>query len=476
MFGFGNAFSRVLRRASAGVKDASRLNPATRNSTISPRTVARADHCISRKNISPGALRVLYRLHESGYAAFLVGGAVRDLLLGGHPKDFDIATDATPEQVRQLFRNCRLIGRRFRLAHVVFGREIVEVATFRGHDGEGEREVHDGGRILRDNVWGTIEEDALRRDFRVNALYYDISDFSVRDYAGGLEDLATRQLHLIGDPSQRYREDPVRMLRAARLSAKLDFSIAPDTAEPIAALAPLLGDVSPARLFDESIKLFMAGHGLSSFRQLERYGLLPWLLPSLGKALDRDGGGALRRMLERALAGTDERVRQDKPVTPAFTFAVLLWSSVQGEVQRLLASGADALDAWHRAGPSAVATQAQRMAIPRRFGVAMEEIWALQPRFMVRSSRGRVHRLLAHPRFRAAFDFLLLRAVQDPALQEVADWWTMAQSQSAEELAALVAQAPSPAETDGSDARALAPARRRRRGGRRKRKPGGAGA
>ena len=478
MFGFGNAFSRLLRRASAGAKDTSRLNPAPRNFSVAqPRIVDRAGHCISRKNISPGALRVLYRLHESGFAAYLVGGAVRDLLLGGHPKDFDVATNATPEEVRRLFRNSRLIGRRFRLAHVVFGREIVEVATFRGHEGEGEREVHDGGRILRDNVWGSIEEDALRRDFRVNALYYDISDFSVRDFVGGLDDLTRRQLHLIGDPEQRYREDPVRMLRAARLSAKLDFEIAPDSASPIATLAPLLAEVSAARLFDESLKLFMAGHGLASFRQLERYGLLHWLLPALGDALARDPAGALRHMIEQALANTDARVREDKPVTPAFTFAVLLWSAVQAEAARLSEAGIESGAAWHRAGPHAVAMQAQRMAIPRRFGVAMEEIWALQPRFLVRSARGRVLRLLAHPRFRAAYDFLLLRAVQEPELAELADWWTRAQTQPASALAALAPAEPASAAHDAAVEAAAAPAtRRRRRGGRRKRKPGGAGA
>ncbi|MEO6689997.1 MAG: polynucleotide adenylyltransferase PcnB, partial [Dokdonella sp.] len=245
------------------------------------RVIPRAEHSISRKSISPGALRVLYRLHESGYQAFLVGGAVRDLLLGGHPKDFDIATNATPEQVRVLFRNCRLIGRRFRLAHVVFGREIVEVATFRGSsdDGSGDRHLVDG-RLVRDNVYGTLEEDAVRRDFTVNALYYDIADFSVRDAVGGMADLEQRVLRLIGDPELRYREDPVRMLRAARLAAKLEFEIAPETAAPFATLGALLSEAPPARLFDESLKLFLGGYGLASFRALERYGLLEHVFPA----------------------------------------------------------------------------------------------------------------------------------------------------------------------------------------------------
>ena len=200
------------------------------------RIIPRDQHPISRKGISPNALRVLYRLHESGHRACLVGGAVRDLLAGQEPKDFDVATDATPEQVKHLFRNCRLIGRRFRLAHVVFGREIIEVATFRANsdDGSGDREVHDGGRVLRDNVYGTIEEDAVRRDFTANALYYAIEDFSVRDYVGGFDDVQARVMRLIGDPETRYREDPVRMLRAVRLAGKLGFEIDAASAGPIA--------------------------------------------------------------------------------------------------------------------------------------------------------------------------------------------------------------------------------------------------
>jgi poly(A) polymerase len=263
-----------------------------------PRIVPRAAHTLSRKNISKGALRVLYRLHEAGYRACLVGGAVRDLLLGITPKDFDIATDATPEQVRKLFRNCRLIGRRFRLAHVIFGREIVEVATFRGFgDGEGaeSRRVIDG-RLVRDNVWGRIEEDALRRDFRVNALYYDIADFSVIDYVGGMRDLEDRVLRLIGDPEQRYREDPVRMLRAARLAAKLDFAIDDAASAPFAHLSGLLADQAPARLFDESLKLFMAGRAAASFRTLERFGLLKTLFPATVRQL-AGGDPVLRGMI-----------------------------------------------------------------------------------------------------------------------------------------------------------------------------------
>ena len=233
------------------------------------RVIPRDQHTISRRDISPNALRVLYRLRESGFGAYLVGGAVRDLLVGGRPKDFDVATDATPEQVKQLFRNCRLIGRRFRLAHVVFGREIIEVATFRANsdDGSGDREV-ENGMLVRDNVYGSIEDDAVRRDFTCNALYYAIEDFSVRDYTGGFEDVLERRMKLIGDPEQRYREDPVRMLRAVRLAAKLNFEIDAATAEPIPRLASLLGEAAPARLFEEVLKLFLSGHGVASFEGL----------------------------------------------------------------------------------------------------------------------------------------------------------------------------------------------------------------
>src|SRR5690606_35477731 len=243
--------------------------------------IPRDQHPISRRAISPNAVRVLYRLHEAGHRACLVGGAVRDLLAGLAPKDFDVATDATPDQVKQLFRNCRLIGRRFRLAHVVFGREIIEDATFRANvdDGSGDRQVHDGGRLLRDNVYGTLEDGAVRRDITANALYYDIADFSVRAYVGGFEGVSNRVLRLIGDPEARYREDPLRMLRAVRLSAKLGFRIDPGTAQPLPRLAPLLAEAAPARLFEECLKMFLAGHAEQSFEGLDRHGLLPVLFP-----------------------------------------------------------------------------------------------------------------------------------------------------------------------------------------------------
>ncbi|HET6912687.1 MAG TPA: polynucleotide adenylyltransferase PcnB [Rhodanobacteraceae bacterium] len=437
-----------------------------------PRIIPRAEHRVSRKDISRGALKVLYGLRDNGYRACLVGGAVRDLLLGGHPKDFDIATNATPEEVKRIFRNCRLIGRRFRLAHVIFGPEIVEVATFRGTgvEGEGDRHMIDG-RIVRDNVWGTIEEDALRRDFRVNALYYDIADFSVIDYVGGIEDLEQRRLHLIGDPELRYREDPVRMLRAARLAAKLGFAIHPTASAPFATLGHLLGEAPPARLFDETMKMFMAGHGLASFRMLEQCDLLKHLFPGTARALARDEHGGLRSLVENGLAGTDARVREDKPVTPAFLFAVLLWGEVYSIARGLQAEGVDRALAWQRAAHKVMAEQTERVAIPRRFSYAMEEIWALQPRFAERTKK-RVFRLLTHPRFRAAYDFLLLRAAESEDLRERGEWWTRiqtlepAQLEEALQAAARAPAKPQQADIETSESPAAPRKRRRRRGGR----------
>jgi poly(A) polymerase len=448
--------------------------------TPSPmRIVPREGHGISRKDISPNALRVLYRLREGGFAAYLVGGAVRDLLIGGHPKDFDVATDATPEQVKSLFRNCRLIGRRFRLAHVIYGRETIEVATFRSNldDGSGSREMGDEGRIHRDNVYGTIEDDAVRRDFTANALYYAIEDFSVRDYVGGFEDVQARVLRLIGDPESRYREDPVRMLRAVRLSSKLDFSIEPAAAEPLARLSPLLSGAAPARLFDECLKMFMAGYAERSFLALERHGLLPALFGETAKALATNRSGALRGTLLGALRSTDARVQADKPVTPAFLFAALLWPAYCRELAVLQKSGVDALAAQQRAADRVTLHQAERIALPRRFSLPMQEIWLLQPRFQQRQ-RKRVFRLLAHPRFRAAFDFLELRAATTPELVDDLAFWREAQTTSPEHLAESLeshrgpSNSPRPPESDDALDEAAAPGAEPRRRRRRRRPPG----
>jgi poly(A) polymerase len=423
------------------------------------RVIARADHCISRQYISPNALRVLYRLRDAGFVACLVGGAVRDLLLGNRPKDFDVATNATPEEVKGLFRNCRLIGRRFRLAHVHYGDEVIEVSTFRGisDDGSGDRELVDG-RLTRDNVYGSIEEDAVRRDFTVNALYYAIDDFSVRDYVGGYEDVQRRELRLIGDVERRFREDPVRALRAVRFAAKLGFSIEAEVAEGIRQFGPLIVDAPPARLFDEMLKLFLAGHALSGFREMERYGLFAVLFPESALSIRKDPRG--RALIEAALASTDARIALGKPVTPAFLFAALLWPAVEHRAAGLAAQGSS--DPESEASHQIVSEQVQRIALPKRFSLPMQEIWDLQPRF-VTNQRKRVQRLLAHPRFRAAFDFLLLRASAHAELGELAARWDRAQSEGPDAVLEGLPPAEHAAAGDG-------PAKKKRR--RRRRKPG----
>ncbi len=396
-----------------------------------PVIIPRDQHSVSRADISKGALKVLYRLKNSGYQAFLVGGSVRDLLLGGHPKDFDVATDAHPEEVRALFGNCRLIGRRFRLAHVRFGREIVEVATFRRAGNGGEEDghvVHESGRILADNVYGTIEDDAWRRDFTVNALYYNIADFSVWAFANGMEDLRHRQLRLIGDPARRYREDPVRMLRAARFAAKLGFEVHPEAAAPIPEMAQLIDGVPPARLFDEFLKIFQTGHALGSYRQLRQLGLFEHLFPVTAARLDRSGGERDDRLFELALENTDQRVAQRKPVTPMFLFGVFLWPSVAARAAELRAQrdGPSESQALIAAAAEISALQAQRVMLPRRFSYPMREMLQLQPRFLKQSGR-RAMNLLSHRRFRAAYDLMLLRAELGEVEQAVARFWTEVQ-------------------------------------------------
>ncbi len=330
MFSFTKLFrSRDAKAAAAAEAPAGPPQPTIH---------ARADHSVSRSNISPAALKVLYRLKDSGYQGFLVGGAVRDLLLNVQPKDFDIATDAHPEDVRRTFRNCRLIGRRFHLAHVRFGNEIIEVATFRaahteidedhGVDEVEHRAIDEHGRILRDNLYGTIEEDVWRRDFTANALYYNIEDYSIWDYVGGVEDARNRILRLIGDPATRYREDPVRMLRAARFAAKLNFTLHPGTEAPIGELAYMLDRMPSARLFDETLKLMLSGHAEASLEWLIRLELLPHLMPDVAAALEAAPESAGARLVQLGLEGTDDRVHDDKSVTPTFLFAVLLWPAI----------------------------------------------------------------------------------------------------------------------------------------------------
>jgi poly(A) polymerase len=442
--------------------------------------IPRSDHPISRAAISPNALKVLYRLKEAGYQAFLVGGAVRDLYLGITPKDFDVATDALPDEVRRLFRNCRLIGRRFRLAHVHFGSEIIEVATFRAAaapereddedaDPEAElpvvtdsehRAVDHSGRILRDNIYGSIEEDVWRRDFGANALYYNVEDFSVWDFVGGADDVRARRMRLIGDADSRYREDPVRMLRAVRFAAKLDFSIEPGTLEPISRLAYLLDGVPPARLFDETLKLFLSGFGAASYRLLRQYGLFEHLFPRSAAAFALPPYAYAQEMLELGLVNTDARISADKPVTPTFFFALLLWGAVLREMNERQAGPAPDLAQLLEACDTVLKAQQSRVAIPRRFAVPMRELLMLQPRFNRRSGVKSLA-ILQHPRFRAAYDFLLLRAQVGAAEPELAQWWTEIQSLPQEERVKMVLARPAEAATPESPAGP--PGRRRRR-------------
>jgi len=407
--------SRSAKRSRAGKK-----SPASRNE---PRIYTRDEHAVSRKDISENALKVLYRLHKAGYKAFLVGGGVRDILLGIEPKDFDIATDAHPEEIRELFRNSRLIGRRFRLAHVRFGRDVIEVATFRAsHDGDAAgASIADTGRILRDNVYGDIDDDVWRRDFTVNALYYNIADFSVVDYVGGVEDIRARRLRLIGDPAQRYPEDPVRMLRAIRFAAKLDLEIDAATQKAFNDYGDQLDEIAPARLFDESLKMLHSGQGLATFEALRESGLFVHLFPLAERSFATNETALA--LVRESLRSTDERVSAGKPVTPAFIFAAILWGALCERRDAFIEDGLSPGDAAREAADEVIAEQVRRVAIPRRYTTVSREIWGFQPRLANRT-RKRALKLLEHPRFRAAYDFLVLRARAGEPLDDLADWWT----------------------------------------------------
>jgi poly(A) polymerase len=410
--------------------------------------IPRAEHSISRSAINRNALHVLYRLHEAGYSAYLVGGSVRDILLNHKPKDFDVATNAKPEQIKSLFRNCRLIGRRFRLAHVFFGREIIEVATFRSAESEASDELRHSqhGMILRDNVYGTLEEDAIRRDFTINALYYNIADFSVVDYSKGVSDLQKRLVRLIGDPAQRFREDPIRILRAIRFAAKLDFQLHHTTAAPIPTLYKLLEHVPPARLFDEILKLFMGGKALASFQLLRQHDLFSFLFPQINTYVDKPGHEVASSLLIHTFTNTDLRLSSDKTVNPAFLFAAMLWYPLQQAVQQLKAKGMRPLAALEKAMNTVIDAQLKHIAVPKRLTTMMREIWSLQPRLQTRTGK-RALRVLNHPRFRAAYDFLLLRTAAGEDLQELATWWTdfqAADENARENLLNLLEKKPAP--------------------------------
>lgn len=401
-----------------------------RASFSKPVVITRDQHCISRANISENALKVLYRLNKGGYEAYLVGGCVRDLLLGLEPKDFDVATNASPEKIKELFSNCRIIGRRFRLAHIVFGRDIIEVATFRGHHPSEDTtkklsKQSKEGLLLRDNVYGSIEEDAERRDFTVNAMYYSVSDFAIHDFANGLHDLEQGVLKLIGDPETRYREDPVRMLRAIRFATKLGLRIEDNTREPISRLAHLLDNIPPARLFEEYLKLFMHGKAEANFTALHEFGLFNGFFPLVKGAL-KNRDSFEYRMLHQLCIDTDNRINNGKRVTPAYLFAATLWYPAMAQAEQLaLEGGLIEYDALQIAAAEIMNKQSRSIAIPKRFSLPARDIWLLQLRLKQTHPR-KAERLLTHPKFRAGYDFLLLRArvEETPELKELASFWT----------------------------------------------------
>lgn len=392
---------------------------------LKPEILPRKVHGISRTQLSENALKVLYRLNKAGYEAYLVGGCVRDSLLGAHPKDFDVATNATPEEVNALFRNSRLIGRRFKLVHVLFGREVIEVATFRTSHTESENEKQavtgDSGMILRDNVYGSKDDDAIRRDFTINAMYYSVADFSVHAYANGWQDLAQKQIRLIGDPETRYREDPVRMIRAIRFACKLDFNIEHDTAEPIKVMAPLMEQIPAARMFEEVLKLFLSGKALATYQMLRDYNLFKELFPLTDQCVEEDQLAAA--MVEQAMINTDKRIQSGKSVTPYYFYGAMLWPAVQRIQKEFLEQGLPAQPALHKAASRVIEQQVRRTAIPKRFTMPMKEIWDLQSRFQRKKGK-KAGELAAHPRFRAAYDFVLLREQAGEKLHGLGKWWT----------------------------------------------------
>lgn len=411
-----------------GVKD--ERNPAE------PDILGQAEHGIDLKLVSPNAIRLTQTLQEAGFKAFVVGGAVRDLLLGVKPKDFDIATDATPEQVKKLFRRAFIIGRRFQIVHVMFGQELLEVTTFRGK-GSDNAPTDEHGRVLRDNSFGPQHEDAERRDFTINAMYYDPANQTVLDYHGGISDIREKTLRIIGVPEARYREDPVRMLRVVRFAAKLGFTIEPATRAPIPVMAPLIDNVPAARVFDEMLKLLLSGHALACLQELRSAGLHHGLLPLLDVVLEQPIG---MKFVTLALESTDARVNAGKGVSPGFLFAALLWHQVLEKWTAYRAAGEAPIPALHLAADAVLDTQTENLALQRRIATDMRDIWAMQPRFERRTGRA-PYKLLENPRFRAGYDFLLLRCASGELDMEIGDWWTDFYEAEAGERERLVTEA-----------------------------------
>jgi poly(A) polymerase len=384
-----------------------------------PAVLGPKEHGIDPQLVSSNAVRVTQTLQEAGFKAFLVGGAVRDLLLGIKPKDFDIATNATPEQVKRLFRRAFIIGRRFQIVHVMFGQDLLEVTTFRGASvDEAPKDAH--GRVLRDNTFGDQHEDAERRDFTINAMYYDPATQSVLDYHNGIADIRNKTLRVIGVPEERYREDPVRLLRVVRFAAKLGFDIAPETRAPIAVMAPLINNVPASRVFDEALKLLLSGHALACLLRLRKEGLHHGLLPLLDVVLEQPLGEKFVRL---ALDNTDLRVREGKPVSPGFLFAALLWHQVVEKWNAYQAAGESPIPALHLAADDVLNAQTDKLALQRRIASDMRDIWALQPRFDRRVGKS-PYKLLENPRLRAGYDFLLLRCASGEIDGEIGEWWT----------------------------------------------------
>ena len=403
-------------------------------------------HGIRREHISSGSRRTVETLQEHGYKAYVVGGAVRDLLAGITPKDYDVATNATPEQVRHCFRRSRIIGRRFQIVHVLMGAETIEVTTFRGHHDQhsGNKAQTDAqGRVLRDNVFGSEKDDAARRDFTVNALYFDPSSETIIDYHHGAADLKQKTLRMIGDPKTRYREDPVRMLRAVRLAAKLNLTIAPETKQPIREMSALIENVPPSRLFDEMLKLLTSGYAVKCVQQLRAEGLHRGLLPLLDVILEQPLG---ERFVMLALENTDHRVRDGKATSPGFLFATLLWHEVLSKWETLKAAGERGIPALFLAMDQVLDVQAEKLAITRRVAGDIKDIWALQPRFEQRSGK-RPYGVLEQPRFKAGYDFLLLRAESGEVESELAQWWTDFMNRDGEARAAMLLPPPKADET-----------------------------
>ncbi|SFW87692.1 polynucleotide adenylyltransferase PcnB [Pseudomonas sp. NFACC10-1] len=449
------------------------LRKPQQHTRTTPEVLNSSQHSLQRSQFSRYAVNIVERLQNAGYQAYLVGGCVRDMMLNITPKDFDVATSATPEQVRAEFRNARIIGRRFKLVHIHFGREIIEVATFRANHPQDDEEEdsnqssrNESGRILRDNVYGTLEEDAQRRDFTINALYYDPVSERVLDYANGVHDIRNRLIRLIGDPEQRYKEDPVRMLRAVRFAAKLDFGIEKHSAQPIRALAPMLRDIPSARLFEEVLKLFLSGHAAPTFEMLVDLELFEPLFPASSKALEYNPTYT-HTLISNALINTDLRIKQNKPVTPAFLFAALLWPALPAKVLRAQERGMPPIAAMQEAAHELIIEQCQRIAIPKRFTLPIREIWDMQERLPRRSGK-RADLLLDNSRFRAGYDFLLLRETAGEQTEGLGQWWTDYQDCNDSERRDMIRDLSNKPEAAGTAPRK----RRRNSGAKRKRTTG----